>query len=54
MIKKLRARIKRLGMNQVSTDLGYRSTTTIYNWLRKNEIPKSRKQKIREYLKVVK
>jgi len=51
MIKRLKTRIKRDGINVVATALGYRSPSTVYTWIRNGEIPDLAKTKVRNYLR---
>lgn len=52
MIKKLKALIKKYGILQVTSELGYRSTSTIRHWIKNNEIPAMAKESVNEYLKL--
>lgn len=54
MIRQLKSRIKKHGINKVAFDLGYRSTSTLYNWLRENKVPNYAKSKVQNYLKETK
>lgn len=45
----LQRRVDRDGINKVQTALGYRSPTTIYNWLRNKQIPITAIEKVKEY-----
>lgn len=51
MLKKLERLIKEYGIAQIANDLGYRSTTTIRNWLNNGEIPALARVKVKNYLK---
>lgn len=50
MLGKLKKIIEKEGMLKVSNDLGYRSQTTITNWIRNNKIPNVAKAKVETYL----
>ena len=50
MLKKLVKLISLHGITKVSCDLGYRSPSTISHWQVNGEIPKTAKQKVKEYL----
>ena len=49
-LKQLAHFIAKDGMMKVATDLGYRSQTTINNWIRNNEIPSVAISKVDNYL----
>ena len=51
MLAKLKKVIKEKGIVQVTSDLGYRSLNTINLWIKKNEIPKTATEKVKNYLK---
>jgi len=51
MIKRLQSRIKRDGIGAVAAGLGYRSYSTIYNWIRTGKIPDISKGKVKFLLK---
>jgi hypothetical protein len=51
MLRKLKAKIKELGLPRVTADLGYKSTMTIYTWLKKKKIPDLAKSRVEEYLR---
>lgn len=54
MLQKLKKKIKELGVNRVTSELGYRSQTTIYTWIKNKKIPDAAKAKVKEYLVKVK
>jgi len=51
MLRKLKAKIKKLGLPRVTADLGYKSTMTVTTWIRNNKIPDLAKSRVEEYLK---
>ena len=51
LLAQLKAAVKKHGVVKVSSDMGYRSTNTIRNWIEKNKIPESAKVKVETYLK---
>lgn len=54
MLKRLERLVKKYGIAHVAHELGYRSTTTIRNWLTAGKIPEVAKQKVKVYLEAVK
>lgn len=50
MLRQLKARIKKQGMASVASALGYKSSQTIYNWIKTNKIPDLAKHRVKEYL----
>jgi hypothetical protein len=49
-LMKLKKIIEKEGMPKVASDLGYRSNTTITNWINKKKIPKVAVAKVEKYL----
>jgi hypothetical protein len=50
MLKRLERLVKKYGITKVAHDLGYRSSTTIRNWLTIGKIPAVAKVKVKTYL----
>lgn len=51
MLKQLEKLIKKHGIAKITFDLGYRSTTTIRNWLTAGQVPELARVKVKTYLK---
>lgn len=51
MLQKLKRIVKREGLAKVSSDLGFKSQTTIAKWIRENKIPDCRKDRVALFLK---
>ena len=50
MLRQLKAKIKKVGMASVASSLGYKSSQTIYNWIKSNKIPDLAKHRVKEFL----
>lgn len=51
MLKKLSKVVEKKGLMQVSIDLGYKSSNTIYFWLKTGVIPLKNIERVKQYIK---